>query len=223
MFKNKKKEPENFNVQELKFTRYGFYEDHIALPDNYGRYYLTPEDEETTGDFFSIAKGIMNIFLQPYHTITCVQALNPRPCHLKKYCSYDGKCYFTARYYEFLEAHGLTENVFLDGVDKIAVLGKGLNLPITKLSIECVSVGGNPKELCSYEVYGYRTQPFVKSMADVKVYMESMTYDFLIEYEKFPDYLSVIFNRNTVDINGVIKIISDICKDYDKILRLDLV
>lgn len=60
-------------------------------------------------------------------------------------------------------------------------------------------------------------------MADAKVYMESMTYDFLIEYEKFPDYLSVIFNKNTVDINQIIKIISDICKDYDKILRLDLV
>lgn len=222
MAKNKKIESESLNVKELKFTKIGFYREDVTLPDNYAKYYLTPESAETSGDFFFIAKCIMDILLQPYHTITYVQSLNPRPYPLKKHHAYDEIHHFTAQYYAFLEAHGLTENVFLDGVDKIAILGKGLSLPITKLSIECVSVGGNPKELCSYEVYGYSTQPFVKSMADVKIYMENMTYDCLIEYEKFPDYLSIIFNRNTVDINQIIKVISDICAKYNKILRVDL-
>lgn len=175
---------------------------------------LFPYCVETDEAFVSASIDIMAHLLSSLEVLTSVHLFSTPPAARIKKTAASTQTSFFDSYSEFLLAHNLAQNTYLDGSSDLLTQTKGINLPLTQLLVF------GKHGIFSYEAVGFHSLPSITSFEGGKAAINAPSAAIRLEFERYPDTLYVFGRESELPVSMCIQKLQDICSTKGIQLKL---
>lgn len=175
---------------------------------------LFPYCEETDDAFVSASIDIMAHLLSSLEVLTSVHLFSAPSAARRKKTAASTQTSFFDSYSEFLLAHDLAQNTYLDDSSDLLTQTTGINLPLTQLLIF------GKHGIFSYETVGFHRLPSITSFEEGKAATHAPSAAIRLEFERYPDTLYIFGRESEIPVSMCVQKLQDICNTKGIQLKL---